>query len=363
MADDKYKRLQVDIDNIQGWIEAFCSQKEYKNVKTHKNDNKQSVDYEIIHNDGSFSFSFFKSSGNRYTLSYKRGTNIEDSKEFADFVIDRLGSVNQSSNDNKGYKIHITSNEFNAFMELIVDDDIKILAHTDDKKETQYKLKSIQYGDEIRIHYYKSTENIFIQGRRLQLFNKATDILAGTCDFVDVVNAEIRYDKVSVSSDQVIDNMKKSLGSAYDFLTHTQRAIMSSAFKFYRIDIELDDYSPMVQPMCRAMEGFIYKLLKLVGITVIDENVGFFFRSEDENINPLKLKTEFASKIDNDTIVRELNKLYCWYHKNRHQYSHARDTDFTTAIIEDREVADTLFKEAVDLYRTVYDIIVKEKRE
>ncbi|MGN0169431.1 MAG: type II toxin-antitoxin system RnlA family toxin [Lachnospiraceae bacterium] len=364
MPDDKkYKGLQVNISNVPGWVEAFCSQKSYRNIEIQKKDNKQSVDYEIKHSNGSFSFSFFKSSGDRYTLSYKRGKNFADSKEFADFVVDRLGSVNRQADDNSGYKIHITLDEFIAFMELIIDDDIKILAHTDNERETQYKLKSIQYSDEIRIHYYKTTENVFIQGRRLQLFNKATDILAGTCDFVDVVNAEIRYDKVDISSDQVIDNMKDSLGAVYDFLTRTQKAIMSSAFKFYRVDIDLDDYSPMVQPMCRAMEGFIYNLLKFVGVDVTDEGVGYFFRSEDEKYDPLKLKERFVSEIDNDAIVRELNKLYHWYHNNRNQYSHSRDTDFSTAIIEKREIADTKFKEAVDLYRTVYDAIVEEKRK
>ena len=368
MADDKnYKGLEINTDNIPGWIELFCSKKEYIKDSLNKHENKQSVDYEVVHNKGSFSFSLFASKGNRYTFSYKRGLNQSDSKEFADFVIEIIGKVNESMDDNRGYIINILANDFKAFIELLIDNDVKKLSYKENENSITYLLKSIQYMDEIRIHFYKTTQKVYIQGKRLQLFNKATDILAGTCEFVDVVNAEIRYDSINISSDMVIENMKQSLGNVYDFLSNTQKAIMSNAFKFYRIKVEMDDYSIFVQPMCRAMDGFFYKIMKWLDITIEDDEgelfgISYFFRSEKDKSHPLFLKMEFVSKIDNDRIVFELNKMYAWYHKNRHAYSHSTDRDFTTAVIKDRKVADTLFKEAVNLYRTVYDTIIEEKK-
>jgi hypothetical protein len=369
MPDDKkYKGLQIDLENIPGWIDVFCSQKEYIVSKVNKHESKQSIDYEVVHNKGSFSFSLFVSNGNRYTFSYKRGSNQSDSKEFADFVIQRISKVNEPMDDNRGYSIHLSADNFAAFIDLLVDDDVQTFVYNDNEKNTQYSLKSIQYRDEIVIHYYKTTQNVFIQGKRLELFNKATDILAGSCEFVDVINAEIRYDKVNISSDKVIENMKLSLGKVYDFLSSAQKAIMSNAFKFYRIEMDSEDYSVFVQPMCRAMDGFFYKLFKKLEITIEDDEgelygISHFFRSEKEKTNPLLLKEEFASIINNERIQHEFNRMYAWYHRNRHAYSHSTERDFTTAIIKDRKVADTLFEEAVDLYRTVYDTIVEEKRK
>lgn len=366
--DKKYTGLEINLDNVQGWIELYCSKKEYQNARVKKYESGQSIDYEVVHNGGSFSFSFFASKGGRYSLSYKRGKNKVDSKEFVDMVVEASANVNKPSDDNKGYLLHIKPSDFDAFIDLLIDDDISIVSHTDDTQSVKCTIKSIHYRDEITIHYYKTTNNVFIQGKRLQLFDKATDILAGIGDFVQVVNAEIKYAEVDITSDKVIENMKESLGAVYYFLNDAQRAIISSAFKFYRIEIELKDYSPFVQPMCRAMDGFFYKLFKEFDIDVEDNDgeyygISHFFRSENEHVNPLKLKSEFASKIDNERVELEFNRLYKWYHQYRHNYSHSTDINFTTDVIESRNVADTRFREAVDLYRTVYDTIVEEKRK
>lgn len=358
--DNKYKKLEINLDMMRGTVELYCSTKGCHLVDVQIKESNQNIDYHVVCNDMDFSFSLYKSNGNRYSISYKKGNNETESKEFADFLVQRLGNVNKENQSNKGFKISLTSEDFLAFIDLLCDDDISILSHSDSDNESQYKLKSKLFRDEIMVHYYKTTHNIFIQGRRLQLFNKATDILSSKCDFVEVVNAEIRYDKVSISSDVVIEQMQKSLGNVYDFLTTTQKAIMSNAFKFYRIDIELDDYSVLVQPMARAMEGFIYKLLELVGIEVEDnDGVGHFFRKEDEKTNPLKMKSVFVSKINNDVIVNSLNMIYNWYYNNRHKISHSTESDTTTYVIKNREIADTKFKESVDLYRNIYDRIVE----
>lgn len=366
MPDDKiYKSLEIDKANMNGWIQGFCAEKEYKINSLNVKENGQTTTYKVDIDKYTFTVCLFESNGNRYTISYNRGINQNISKEFADYVVDRLGTVNKDNDNNKGYCLNLDEKDFIAFFELLYDEakENEIVNHSEGEKHIQYKLKSKQYNDEIMIHYYRTAKKIFIQGKRLQLFNKATDILAGTCELCEVVNAEIRYDSINISSEQVITEMKEAFGEAYDFVSNTQKAIMSNSFKFYRVKMELDDYSVLVQPMCRAMEGYIYKLLKKVGITVNDDNsVGYFYYRENDS-NPLTLRSQYVSIISNETIVRELNKIYKWYYKNRHQYAHSRDRDFVTSIIKDRAVADSLFKEAIDLYKNVFWVIDNEKRK
>lgn len=366
-TDDRYKKLQINFDYVNGWIESFCSQKGYTIKDIIKSGNDKTINYDVLLTTGNFKISFFASSGNRFTIKHNYGSDMNDSIEFADFLVERLESVNIPTDNSKGFKVSISEPDYNAFIQLLVDDNVDVIAHSKNLQEEQYKIKSIQYGDEIRIHYYFNTHNVFIQGKRLQLFDTATDILSGKCEFVDIVNAEIRYDKICTTSEQVMENMKQSLGNVYSFLSRTHLAIMSNSFKFYRIEMELDDYSVLVQPMCRAMEGYIYKLFELFedkGIDIDQANgLGYFFYPDTHNFMPLKLREEFSSKIDNINIENAFNKIYNWYYNNRHDYSHSGPYDDTTAIIENRKVADIKFNESVNLFKNTYDRIMEEIRK
>lgn len=359
--DKKYKGLEINLDNIDGWVRKFCSERDYSFKRIDVTSNKQVIGYKVILDEFTFEVDFFVSKGNRYTISYKRGSKQDVSKDFADYIVDRLGTVNTTDN-NKGFTVNISCDTYNAFMELLSGENIVISNKRESDKEDFQRITSKEYGDTITIHYYKTTHNLFIQGRRLQLFDKAVELLSMECSLTDVVSAEIRYADVDIAPEEILKEMETSLGVAYSFLGKAHKAILASGYTFYRINIPLPDYSVFVQPMCRGMEGYMLKLLSNNNV-VMDENysIGFFFTNE-EHKNPLELKQEFVSMIDNDSIVHELNRLYKWYHKNRHPYSHASDNDAMTAIISKRELADILFKEAVELFKNSYERILVAKK-
>lgn len=363
--DKRYKQLDIDLNLMEGWIQAYCSQNGYSGVVISEDGNNQVKNYKVQHSDGSFEISLFVSAGNRFTIKHKYDADQKDSIAFADYIVERLGSANKPIDSNKGYTLRIGEEDFNSFIELLKETNDDLDENCIKKQnEVKYKFKSRLYKDEITVHYYISTHNVFIQGKRLQLFNKATDILSGKCELVDVVNAEIRYDSIDTTCETVLEQMQASLGKVYNYLTHTQIAIMSNSFKFYRVEMQSLDYSCLVQPMCRAMEGFIFRLFEEFedkGINTEEvDGVGYFFHGEDHKTNPLKMKQQFSEKIDNLTVENKLNRIYNWYYKNRHQYSHSGPYDDTTAIITDRKVADALFLESVELYKDTYDIVMKE---
>nr|DAE13799.1 MAG TPA: RNaseLS-like protein [Siphoviridae sp. ctLNL10] len=363
VKDNKYKGLSIDLNNIQGWANAFCSINDLQLISMDAQGNAQVKNYIFKVKDFTFGVDFFVSKGNRYTISYKRGTRQDVSQMFADFILERIGTVNVTD-ANKGFTIQIEHEDFEAFIDLLVDDDVQVQDKKEDSKEIVLRIKSMEYGDTITVHYYKNTHNLFIQGRRLQLFEKAVEILSGKCPLDEVVAAEIRYAKVAISPQEMLREMEDALEGAYSFISTTQKAIFASAFVFYRVDIDMPDYSMYIQAMCRGMEGYMLKLLAFNNVVNEDDNtLGYFFYNDEHNSHPLELQAQYASKIDNDNVTNEINKLYKWWHKNRHQYSHANERDDTTAIIKDRKIADAIFKEAVNLISSSYKNIVSAKKE
>ena len=361
--DNKYKGHSIDFSNIEGWASAFCSQNDLELVSINSQGNTQVKNYIFQVKNFTFEIDFFASTGNRYTISYKRGARPDVSQMFADFILERIGTVN-TTDANKGFSIPVIYEDFEAFIELLVDDSVQVQDKREDNKEIILRIKSIDYGDTITIHYYKNTHNLFIQGRRLQLFDKSVVILSGKCPLKEVVAAEIRYAKVDVSPEDMLKEMEDSLKEAFSFISDTQKAIFVSAFVFYRIDVKLPDYSMYVQAMCRGMEGYMLKLLAFNNVVNDEDNtLGYFFYNDEHTKYPLELKSQFVSDIDNDEITNEINRLYKWWYKNRHQYSHAGDRDAITSIISDRKVADNIFKEAVNLISTSYKKIVSAKKE
>ncbi len=356
--DKKITNLDINLDNIQSWVEGFCSEKDYDLKDIELGGNKQVKQYTFILSDTSFAINFYPTKGNRYTLQWATGKNQGISKEFANYILDRLGAVNTTAASNS-FSVTMEKDTFDAFIDLLCDDDVKY-DKNENNKEYLYRLKSIRYDDTITIHYFKNTKRLQIQGRRLQLFNKAVELVSTECETRDVVAAEIRYAKVSIEVDDIMNEMAEVLGDSYNFLAKAHKDILCSAFVQYRVEVPMPDYSMIVQASARGVEGFMLKLLSNNNVIVDDYSIGFFFTNE-EHRTPLTLKAEYESMVDNDTIASEMNRLYQWWYKVRHQYSHARENDWLTVTIKDRRVADTLFKQAIENIKSSYERIMAAK--
>lgn len=359
MAEEKkIKNLEIDLNNIKGWAEGFCSEKNYDLKEIRQGGNDKVIIYTFALSDTTFALNFHPTQGKRYTMFWGTGKNQDISKAFADYIMARLGTVNKTDASNS-FSVKLEEKTFLAFIDLLCNDDTTYTKN-DDEKEYLYRLKSNEYGDSIIVHYYKNTNRLQVQGKRLQLFNKAVELISMECETTEVVAAEIRYAKVLLEVDDIMSEMKKALGEVYHFLAKAHKDILCSAFVQYRVEIPMPDYSMMVQSSARGMEGYMLKLLSNNNVIVDDNTIGFFF-TNDKHHKPLTLKSEYESAIDNDTVTAELNRLYRWWHKIRHKYSHSRENDWLTATIPDRKVADGMFKEAIELMKSSYERIQAAK--
>lgn len=371
MAKDnrKYKNLRIDISEIPAIINSWGIGSSYENVTvTVPSDMEaQTLNYIVQCDDKVATLSVYPVKGGVYTISPNFGKEREISREIADYISDNCGVLANSNMYRSGFSIEVSKEDFDAFYALMKDyDDICTEFEKTDSNKFFAKICSTEYHDSIVVSYYNSGK-LVIQGKTLELFYRAIEIITQGREVDSIVNAATKSANITIKSDEIIEDMKKSLGEVYDFLTDGHKAIMTMAYMFYRTSVTITgselrmDYSELFHPASRVMEGFILKLLAENNVILEDEaTVGFYFRNREVR-DPLCLKAEYVAAIDNDDISCEINKAYKVYHRIRHPYSHSSNKDYTTSIIETRDNADRKFKEIIDTMVTTYCNIRKYK--
>lgn len=373
MAKDtsKYKNLYLNLDDIYNIIMAWGIESEFSNVNVEspKDMNAQTLNY-LVNCDGKVAtVAIFPAKGGVYTISPNIGKEKEISALIADYIVLNSGKLADSNPYKNGLSLDMARDDFFAFYDLLKgQNDVSVEEErTDAKNDFFVRLKNERYRDSIVISHYH-TGKMLIQGKPLELFSLAVEILSDDYDLQKIVNAEAKSTGFSIAGDDIISDMSKSLGNAYDFLSSAHKAILANAYIFYRTNISVVggeiqlDYSMLFFPAARTLEGYIFKLL--VNNNVLhdgDEGLGFYFRGENDNV-PLVLHSQFEAAIDNDIVVREINRLYQLFHKLRHPYFHASERDYTTSVITDRKVADTYFREIIEAISKSYDTIVEAKK-
>lgn len=368
--DNKYKNLRIKVEDIEGIINAWGIDSSYQKVEIQvpKDMDAQTLNF-LVNCDGKVAtLAVFPAKGGVCTISPNFGKEKEISVLIADYIVDNSGKVADSNPYKSGLSIDISQSEFKALYDLLKDYEDVLVDEERQEKDKQLfaRLRSQRYGDSIVITYY-NTGKLVIQGKPLELFYLVVELISDKNDLRKFISAETKSAGLNVNGDDVISDMKSSLGNAYDFLGNAHKAILSSAYVFLRTEIiQTDsdlimDYSVLFFPAARALEGYIFKLLVHNNVLHEEgENLGYYFKSPEDS-KPLTLHSQYVSQIDNDTISDEINRLYKLYHKVRHQYAHATENDATTSIISDRKIADKFFKEIIENISKSYEIITTAK--
>ncbi len=369
--DNKYKNLKIRLEDIEGMINAWGLENGYERVTVSvPADMKAQTLNFLVNCDGKVAtLAVFPAKGGVCTVSPNFGKEKEISVCIADYIAEHSGKMAESNPYKNGLSIDVTKEEFEALFGLLKEqEDVVIDEERQEDKKNWARLRNEKYGDSIVLSFY-NTGKLVIQGKQRELFCLAVELVSDTHDLQKFVNAETKSAGLTVNGKDVLNDMKSSLGNVYEFLGTAHKAILSSAYIFFRTDIvvvddeELKfDYSELFFPTARALEGYIFKLF--VNNNVLhegNENLGYYFRSEDDT-EPLTLHSQYVAQIDNDIISNEINKLYKLYHRVRHQYAHAYENDMKTAIITDRKVADRYFREIIESISKSYDIIVSAKK-
>ena len=342
---NKYSKLQIDKNKLPEWINIWCEANIDSNFQISKKETNNRIQFTISSDNQEIKIDFQKCNGNLLTICPNVGKNIAISGQIAEDIYQRVASPLNQSPFAHGFSIKVSEDDFQAIIQIIKEmDHVKLIGASEQNAagKAQYKLYRFSgpSNDSIVIKYYPNTSRMQMQGKPLFLFNEVVALVSENgVPKEDIVDAHLRYCNIELKSNDIFEELASIVGrDLYDFLSTSQKAILSTSLIFDKIDVEMPDYSIVIQPANRAYEGFVKKIYAQKGLSCDgDQQLGKFYRWIDP-ITPV-MKTEYSQLLD-ATTVNGFTSMFKFYTQSWHPFMHASAYDYNTAIISDRSIAE-----------------------
>lgn len=278
-----------------------------------------------------------------HIAEYCKFSNIQNTsiyiKEFSD---DNLTSLLEFLTDFCGAEIQNTKNLANG---------------------KQYTLKSV-HGDTVHINHFCNLA-FNIQGQSGLMKSQVIEGLSSYLTFGQIVDATL--EKVNIE-----DIDKTDIEKLYDArfpvasneMGNIVKAIILPVFVTERLNVHelgLPDYSFLVFPILRGLEGCIKEIFNNFGINIAN-NIGGQF-PDNTGTGQYKLIEKHKKTINNNVVVEALELMYNYHRSNRHGIFHVDDTIISTKLINDISVAHSLINETAELIEKCYRAIKQNDKK
>lgn len=363
---NKYSKLSIDKEKISNWIGLWCEENITGQYNISSVDSKNRIQYTIDNEGNNIKIDFQKCAGGLLTICPKVGANIPISMEIAESIYKRVGNALKDSPFANGYSIILDEDNFNLIIELLTEIEgvvLKNYSESDPEERVKYRLYRFvgPAGDTIVIRYFTTTSRMQMQGKPLFLFNEVVSMLSEKDDKQDeVVDASLKYCNIDMKEEDIYEEMEQVLGSnLYKFLSKSQKIILSTSFILSKLEGNLGDNSVLLQPANRVYEGFVKKIYAQEGLECDGEQqLGRFYDWPDD-CHP-EMKPQYAETLDAE-ILKGFTSMFKFYSKYRHPYMHATAYDYSTSIIENRDIAEEKLKEVLTSMKSWYEWYSKIK--
>ncbi len=289
------------------------------------------------------------------TINPNVGPNKEFSNKFCQFIKEeclitnlRHGSISV---------LDISDNDLKLLFEYIEEIDRANVLDSEERDGFKiYKVKS-PYRDVVTLTHY-DTKTLLVQGHPLYLFQEIKIFLYGLLPLERVVATESETYKIDIKVDQIRDELKAYMPTAFGFLEDKIIKILTPSLSLRRIDIELEDYSCFVFPALKGIEGYIRQLHQIKGGTETIQNLNRLGAIFNEASSGKWILCEWAkSDIPCVDTCFALEGAYNIYRSKRHPYFHVKNQIATTPIIWKKEDADSLVVEVFETIEKTYSHI------
>ncbi|MGI1691688.1 viroplasmin family protein [Thermoanaerobacter uzonensis] len=215
----------------------------------------------------------------------------------------------------------IKIDDLDLILKLLKEDvkDINIVQN-DEAYCKQYKITGPN-KEEITVRYYRDKQKLLIQGKQQILFSILLCYVTELVDKEQVHAICKNYSKLDIKKENIEKQFKIYLPNAAGKLPVKIENVLYQAVYNLNIEGDMFDYSFLMFPVLRALEGFLKYILGLHGINCNDK----FNMFEMKNNNTYKLSKGYESFIGSADKVKYINKLYNHYNNHRHVFFHWND--------------------------------------
>lgn len=350
-----FKSLNIKFIDLEELIKQYCIENygdEYEIGELEQN-KKNTIQYSIkVTVDSKIAtLNFYKNGDGTISIVYKVGKNQDISNEIAKYI-----KTNGVKDDRKSIQLsldNINEESFNLLLEYIEGLNVNKIEDLEIPHGHKYKFKSVECNDELTLTYYKSKEKLLLQGKPIYIYSEVIAFLSAFMGFEDVIKTHSEVHNVYIKMQDVIADMKSSLDESYEFLGETLCKVLSPAFVFKKIQIDLEDYSAFVFPVLRTLEGYLKKILLNEGIEITGR---FYVFKRDGESSPYYID-DSKCEINCSVVKSSVEEIYNFLNVNRHPMFHASYIADSTTIIEDRSEAEQIINKALELMRVTHHSI------
>lgn len=210
------------------------------------------------------------------------------------------------------------------------------------------------FSDRLVVTYHASTHKLQLQGRPLSCYKAFVYCLAEVLDKSGLEKVLTRCGdddhRVGYVQESVAEiGLKAAMGRAYEKMDEVSRRLLLAGLCVKLASPDLPDYSLLLYPELRVLEGAMKLLLRKLGVSVCHKGFGNVFEKSDGRyvlVAPVDAREKVA-----------LEEGYDFYHKERHTLFHSNSVPVTNRVISELDELNRLSSVCQRLIKDIYELI------
>lgn len=352
-----YKELNFPKEILESSIQEFCTLNTLNFQKLSKSTANTEY-YEIIKPHAEKAqFQVYHLNNGKTTFHPKVGKNQELSTELAEYLLGKSTSANgQVTSVLMGYRLE----DIEPVIELMLDkkhssgQSFFSFEKVEFQDGTRFHIQNSFYKDKLTVNIYNSGR-LVIQGHPLSCHDEFVFQMSAVLNAEGLAKVISKTDESAVQlvEQRVIEsNLSGIFKEHYEKIPRAIKHMLISGSTLRSIKVTLPDYTCMLFPELRALEGMIKNMFFMNDIEY-DDTVGELF--DYISTHNYKLKSEIEDELSPQLAVA-LSNAYSFYHRHRHGLFHMQDDVNSSRTITTLETAigltDDIYKLIKDMYKS-----------
>jgi len=350
-----YKELNFPKDVLESSIQEFCESHGINFSKLPKSTEKTEY-YELIKiGSEKAQFQVFHLNNGKTTFHPKVGQNQVLSTELAEYLLSKVTfAKGQITSVLMGYRVE----DIEPVIELMLDK-----KHSSGQSFFEFEKKEIEggfrftiqnsfYKDKLTVAIY-NTGRLLMQGHPLSCHDEFVFQMSAVLNAEGLAKVISKTDEnaIQLVEQRVIENNLASIfEECYQQIPHAIKNMLISGSTLRSIKVKLPDYTCMLFPDLRALEGII-KHAFFVNDIEHGDTVGELF--DHISTHNYTLKSEVQAQLSAQMITA-LSDAYNFYHRHRHGLFHMNNDVNSSRTITTLETAIGLTDDIYKLIKNMY---------
>ncbi|WP_331353043.1 type II toxin-antitoxin system RnlA family toxin [Cellvibrio sp. UBA7671] len=347
-----YKELNLNRENLNSYVQAFIEQNGLTLDGGQLKEQPKGKRAEFGRAGSDFAtVDLYLNKNGTTTIHWMLGKNQPLGQELANHLKATI-DPNEFEQVNLALK-GITSGDIESILSQACEaGDIECEKLHEDAQKLQVAICNKAHQDRLVITHHRNTRTLQIQGKPLSCYRRIVYLLSELLDIGGLEQVICRKDDgvaEIVRKEMAEDYLKKFFSRSYELLPGLVQRLLISGCCVKLAAPQLPDYSMLVYPDLRALEGVLKEELIGYNMSVADAKNGFgdFFDKAQEGF---KLKEDYSNSVAHAGMVKAFNEAYSFFCKHRHGLFHMEEFADGSRTVDTLEKAIGLSKEA---YRVI----------